>query len=106
MTEKKLKKLEVQIRSLKAQAGSVRSQEIVSVAQQLGRYRIRTSGHPQYGTDLRAGRITIPAHSTPLKRRTTLSILAELDTDVFYWRERISREEESEPGPSTDEAEQ
>ncbi|KKM67979.1 hypothetical protein LCGC14_1465740 [marine sediment metagenome] len=73
----------------------MRSREIVSVAQQLGRYRINTpGGHPQYGTDLRPGRVTIPSHSKPLKRRTTLSILSELEADVFYWQERLSHEEE------------
>ena len=94
MTEKKLKKLSAQIRSLKEKAGSVRSRDLVSVAKKLGRYRIKTDGHPQYGTDLRPGRITIPSHSKPLKRRTTLSILGELETDIFYWQDRLSRDEE------------
>ena len=95
MTEKKLNKLSERIRSLKEQAGSVRSRELVSVAKQLGRYRIDTTGgHPQYGTDLRPGRVTIPAHSRPLKRRTTFSILGELEADIFYWREQLPRAEE------------
>jgi len=90
MKKKKLKKLFEEIRSLRERAGSVRSRELVAVAKKLGRYRIKTDGHPQYGTDLRSGRITIPSHSKPLKRRTTLSILDELETDISYWHDRLS----------------
>ncbi len=94
MKEKKLDKLDLQIRSLKSKAGSVRSQELVNVAKKLGRYRIKTDGHPQYGSNLRPGRITIPSHSKPVKYRTTLSILSELETDIFYWREQLSGTDE------------
>jgi len=106
MTEKKLNKLCERIRSLREQAGSVRSHKIVSVAKQLGRYRIDTTGgHPQYGTDLRPGRVTIPSHLRPLKRRTTLSILGELEADIFYWREQLRRDKEP-PSLPTGEVEQ
>lgn len=89
MTKRKLKKVCAEIRSLREVAGSVLGRQLAAVAKKLGRYRIKADGHPQYGTDLRAGRITIPSHSRPLKRRTTLSILGELETDVFYWSERL-----------------
>jgi hypothetical protein len=90
MKKKKLKLLAEEIRSLRRRAGSVHDRELVAVAKKLGRYRIKTDGHPQYGSALRPGRITIPSHSRPLKQRTTLSILDDLDADIFYWKERLS----------------
>ena len=94
MNEKKLKKLASEIRSLRQQAGSIRGRELAVVAEKLGRRQVGSGGHPQYISDLRPGRITIPSHSKPLKSRTALSILDDLDTDVFFWRESLSNEED------------
>jgi len=94
MKKKKLKKLLGEIRSLRQRAGSVLGRELANVAKKLGRYPIKGGGgHTQYGTDLRPGRVTISSHSKPLKRRTTLSILDELEADVFYWRELLAKQE-------------
>jgi len=97
MDKKKLKKLAEEIRSLRRKAGSVHDRELVSIARKLGRQRVKTDGHPQYISDLRTGRITIPSHSKPLAYRTTLNILDELQTDVFYWRESLRSRKKDPP---------
>jgi len=89
MTPKKLKKLAEKIRSLRRQAGSVHDRKLAEVAKSLGRQKAKGDGHPQYISALRPGRITIPAHSQPLKNGTTHAILDELEADVFHWKERL-----------------
>jgi hypothetical protein len=89
MNETKLKKLLRQIRSLRKRAGSVHDRELVSVAKSLGRWKLKGDGHPNYASDLRSGRITIPSHSKPLREGTALAILDDLETDVFYWKEKL-----------------
>jgi predicted RNA binding protein YcfA (HicA-like mRNA interferase family) len=91
MTIEKLKKIEESIRSLRKQAGSVRDRDLVGIAEQLGRVRVKASGgHQNYISNLRPGRITIPSSPKPLKRLTTISILKELESDLFYWREKLN----------------
>jgi predicted RNA binding protein YcfA (HicA-like mRNA interferase family) len=97
MNLNKLKKLAGEIRSLRRKAGSVHDRELVSIAQSLGRKSTNTSGHPQYVSDLRRGRITIPSHSKPLAKGTTLAILADLETDVFYWRRLLRSQKADSP---------
>ena len=104
MALRKLKKLTKKIRSLRRQAGSVRDRELANIAKSLGRKKVKTDGHPQYISELRPGRITIPSHSKPLKDGTTHAILDELEADVFYWKDLL-RFKKSETSQKSQEVE-
>ncbi len=91
MKENKLKKIEQNIRSLRNRSGNLRASELEAIAKRLGRERSKRGKEPTYVSldfpDLRP--VSIPSHSTGLKRFTAESILDQLDEDVFRWREEL-----------------
>jgi len=95
MNEKTLTKIEDEIRSLYARSANIRDRELVSVAKRLGRYRWPVGKEPTYVSDVVPGPpITIPCHTKhkTLKQGTARNILAQLENDIFYLREQLSKE--------------
>jgi hypothetical protein len=102
MNKNKLKKIQREIRSLRKRSGSVTERELVAIAKKLGRQRANRGTEPTYISDNLPGPpIRIPSHPGTLKQGTALSILDDLETDVFNWRARLDRESR----PNTDEQE-
>lgn len=96
MTPVKLKKLRAELEQLRA-AGSIRSSDMQGFAQRLGRSLYDRGKHPTLVNlnfpDLRP--VSIPSHSTPLKKHTARSILDQLEEDLESWELEAATTDES-----------
>ena len=92
MTKTRLNRLKRKIANLRARSAGIRTRELVSVANGLGRRSAQRGKEPTYVSDqfpnLRP--ISIPSHSKPLKRFTAMSILDRLEDDVAAWEEVLT----------------
>ena len=97
MNKKKLKKLKVEIRSLRAGSANIRDRQLIKLAKKLGRRLDADRGkHPQYVSDVfpRLRPVSIPSHPTALNPFIAQSILDQLDEDYLCWYERLNKTEE------------
>lgn len=94
MTLKKLAKIERELRGLKRRLGSIRSDELASIARSLGREKSNRGKEPTY---VRAGAagwfpLSIPNHPGTLPTGTANSIVNQLLDDVEAWRAEVELE--------------
>ena len=100
MNKRKLKKVERDIRSLRAGSGNVHRRQLVSLAKTLGRQKSDRGKEPTYVStifpDMRP--VTIPSHPGAMPQFTVESILDQLEGyDVVRWQQVL----EQDPDRST-----
>lgn len=98
MTRNKLSGLQRELDDLRAAKHNIKGDDLVRLAQKLGRQKIKRGKHPTYESvpfpETRA--ITIPGHSS-IKAYTAISILDDLEgIDIQRWNEILDREERKE----------
>jgi hypothetical protein len=89
MTKGKLNRIKRKHRGLRERSQDLRNHELAGLARSLGRRRSKRGKEPTYVSepflDLRP--VSIPSHPGPLKRFTAVSILDQLEEDIFRWEE-------------------
>ena len=92
MTPRKVERLRRELASLRGRRWSIRSAELVSLAQQLGRKRVKRGKEPTYE---KPGwlPLTIPGHSGTLAIGTVSNILDLLEDDLDRLAEELDDEE-------------
>ena len=98
MTRNKLRRLQRELDGLQGAKHNIKPDDLVRLAQKLGRQKINRGKHPTYESvafpETRA--ITIPGHSS-IKAYTAISILDDLEgIDIQRWNELLDREERKE----------
>ena len=95
MTPKKLAGIKRNIVDCRRGAGNLRHRDLASIAIALGRRRSKQrTTEPTYESSVfDTNVITIPDHSKGLKKWTALSILNQLEEDVYRWEEKLRREQ-------------
>jgi hypothetical protein len=90
MSLRKVRRLRSEIEALRGQGG-LKSAELESLAQRLGRRRAKRGSEPTWVSeafpDLRP--VSIPNHPTDLNRYTAKSILNELEADLDRYEELL-----------------
>lgn len=81
MTRARLAKLQQQLDNMRKRLGSIKPQELVAIAQALGRKRFDRGKEPTY-IGPRGFPISIPGHPGTLKKGTALNIINSLEADV------------------------
>ena len=94
MNSKSLNKIRRKLERLRAGAGNLHCRELVEVAKSLGRRLSKRGKHPMYVSDqfLQISH-RYPFRPDSLNRITVLSILGQLDEDVFRWDELLESDE-------------
>jgi hypothetical protein len=84
MNKRKLRQLRRRIEALRTRLGNIESRELESLAKALGRKLAPRGDHPTYISELlpRSPPLSIPHHSTTLKRGTAANILDRLQDDI------------------------
>ncbi len=85
MDLKKIKKIQKKIDRLRASPNNIRSNDLIRVANSLGRKLFKRGKEPTYISDLlkKSRPISIPNHPGTLKIGTAVNILDSLEQDVF-----------------------
>ena len=96
MNKRKLNKIKRLIESMRSRIANIRSEELISLAHQLGRERSQRGKEPTYESTLLPKRapISIPNHPGSLNKFTAGSILDDLEKDVFDIEESLEEEGE------------
>ena len=84
MDRKKLRALRRQLQALRTRSGNITSRELERLAKALGRTLSNRGKEPTYVSNLLQHRapLSIPHHSTTLKRGTANNILDQLEQDL------------------------
>ena len=95
MTRKRLEKLKRKLQDARRGAANLHHRDLASIAKSLGRKRSRTrTKEPTFESEeFDTNVITIPDHAGGLKKGTAISIINQLEEDIFLWDEKISNEE-------------
>ena len=96
MDASKLAKIKRRIEECRKRANNLRHRDLESIANALGRERSKKrTNEPTYiSTVFKTNVITIPDHPGTLKKGTALSILDQLEEDVYRFEEELERETE------------
>lgn len=89
MNKKSIVKIERKLASLRARSAGLRRRDLERIAKSLGRRKFDRGKEPTYISEAFPNELrplTIPGHVT-IKRGTALSILNQLEEDVFKWKE-------------------
>lgn len=94
MDAAKLAKIKRRIQECRKRANNLRHRDLESIAKALGRERSKKrTNEPTYiSTLFKTNVLTIPDHSGTLKKGTALSILDQLEEDVYRFEEELERE--------------
>lgn len=97
MDIKKIRRLKKQVSRLRNRIANIRSQELVRLAQQLGRGQSERGKEPTYISELlpHSRPISIPNHPGSLKKFTAGNILDALERDILELEEMLSKKKES-----------
>jgi hypothetical protein len=84
MNKRKLQRLRKRLEALRTRLGNIQSRELESLAKALGRKRANRGSEPTYVSELLplSRPLSIPHHSTTLKRGTAGNILDQLERDI------------------------
>lgn len=90
----KIQKLRSQIEALRRKGG-IKSAELESLAQRLGRRRANTGKEPTWVNEELSNRrpVSIPSHPGDLNRHTARSILDQLEGDLDEYEELLSADQ-------------
>jgi hypothetical protein len=84
MNSRKLRRLRKRLDALRTRLGNIESRELESLAKALGRRPANRGKEPTFVSELlpQSRPLSIPHHSTPLKKGTAGSILDQLEKDI------------------------
>ena len=90
MNRKALEKLRAELEAMRG----VPQRGVASLAERLGRKRVKRGGEPTFESDFDIPVITIPMHgSKTLKKGTQGSILIQLEDDFIAWEQKFDHDE-------------
>ena len=106
MNKKKLIKIEQLLRGWRQSPRGIRSDDLVGVAEKLGRVRSKRGLHPTYvrETDPRLRPLSIPAHPGDLKVKTCITIIDALLDDVDEWKLNSILDSDDDDGLNSDDS--
>lgn len=93
MDRRKLDKLRAEFEAMRG--SPQKGGDVASLAERLGRKRVKRGKEPSFESDFDIPVLTIPLHgSKDLKRGTLRSILMQLEDDFIAWETKFERDEQ------------
>ena len=91
MDIQKLKRLKRKLSQFRGHPANLKSRDLISLAEALGRSRIKGGDEPTYISEFlpHSRPISIPSHSKNLNKFTAGNILDALEQDIFNFEEEL-----------------